>query len=408
MKGSDQSGSATASQDNSAAHLPLYGTPLREMTWGYRARNPALLSALIFLDFLGKLHPKRPHRLPDRPLRILIANWAHLGDVVAMLPLLQYLADQARIESVGVLVGSWSKAIVAELPYVKAVHCLDHFLLDRSTASRTDKIRRYWKGQRQIVNELKGANYDVSIDLFAVFPPTHRLTWKAGIPTRIGFSCTGMGTYLTHPFGWVADDEYVLDKQLRLLEPIFGLETPKSLPPAYPNFEPSRLPDELLSPDRKYILMHVGVGDYRSWPERNWLELGRSLKDRGWEVVLTGAMGSEAITAHDIAQAIGARSVAGKLSWNQFVTVVSNATALVSVDTVTGHLAACFGIPSIILLSGRWGTKFFRPNHPRTVTLTYPVGCAPCYRSMGCAQMACVKYISVANVLSVFEQITKS
>lgn len=173
MKGSDQSGSATASQDNSAAHLPLYGTPLREMTWGYRARNPALLSALIFLDFLGKLHPKRPHRLPDRPLRILIANWAHLGDVVAMLPLLQYLADQARIKSVGVLVGSWSKAIVAELPYVKAVHCLDHFLLDRSTASRTDKIRRYWKGQRQIVNELKGANYDVSLTyLQSSRPPT--------------------------------------------------------------------------------------------------------------------------------------------------------------------------------------------------------------------------------------------
>ena len=110
MKGSDQSGSATASQDNSAAHLPLYGTPLREMTNGRSAQSRAVAICHIFSDFLGKLHPTRPHRLPDRPLRILIANWAHLGDVVAMLPLLQYLADQARIESVGVLVGSWSKA----------------------------------------------------------------------------------------------------------------------------------------------------------------------------------------------------------------------------------------------------------------------------------------------------------
>ena len=52
--------------------------------------------------------------------------------------------------------------------------------------------------------------------------------------------------------------------------------------------------------------------------------------------------------------------MAGMLTWNEFVSAVANAAALISVDTVTGHLAACFRTPSIILLSGRWGAKFFR------------------------------------------------
>ena len=219
-----------------AATLPSYGEPLKAMTGKYRARNPALVTALTLLDLLGKLHPRRDGRLPtDRPIRILIANWAHLGDVVAMLPLLQFLADHPRIGGIGVLVGTWSKGIVSGLPFVERIHCLDHFLLDREPASRGKKIRRYSVRQREVVTELRNSRYDVSIDLFSVFPPTHRLMWKARIPTRIGFSSTGLGTYLTHPYSWPTEDEYILTKQLRLLEPVFGNETPKTLPAAYPH-----------------------------------------------------------------------------------------------------------------------------------------------------------------------------
>lgn len=383
-----------------------YGKPLREMTGRYRARNPVLVSALAFFDLLGLLHPKREGQLPsNRPIRLLVGNWAHLGDVVAILPLLQFLANHSRIERIGVLVGSWSQCIVSELPFIDKIHCLDHFILDRGKESRLEKMRRYFTRQREVVKELKNYNYDASIDLFPVFPTTHRLTWKAGIPTRIGFTSGGLGTYLTHPLSWPTDDEYILTRQMPLLEPILGSEIPKKLPAAYPGFIPSNLFESQLTPDKRYVLMHIGVGDYRSWPLPNWLELGRSLKERGREVVFTGAKGVEAEIAGEVAKTLGARSVAGKLSWNEFVTAVSNAAVVISVDTVTGHLAACFGIPTIVLLSGRWGSKFFRPDNVKAVSLTHPVGCAPCYRSTGCATMACVKRISTSEVLSVFDRI---
>ena len=299
-------------QTSLAPGLPCYGEPLRAMTGKYRARNPVLVTALALLDLLGKLHPRRRGRLPDdRPLRVLVANWAHLGDVVAMLPLLQFLAGQSRIGEIGVLVGSWSRCIVSDLPFVGKIHCLDHFLLDRAPDSKAKKIRNYFARQRMVVNEIRNSHYDVSIDLFTVFPPTHRLLWKAGIPTRIGFSCTGLGSYLTHPVEWPTDDEYVLTKQLRLLQPIFGADAPKTLTAVYPGFVPSPLADNQLSPGRGYVLMHMGVGDYRSWPLSNWLALGRALKERGKDIVFTGAKGSEAAMASQVAAELGAQCVAG-------------------------------------------------------------------------------------------------
>jgi ADP-heptose:LPS heptosyltransferase len=392
-----------------SSSLPFYGKQLREMTGKYRARNPALVAALTFFDLLGSLHPRRSGRLPtNRPIRILICNWAHLGDVVAILPLLQFLSNHPRIGKIGVLVGSWSRCIVSDLPFIDQVHSLDHFLLDRGEKTKFDKIRSYFIRQNAVVKEIKDYGYDASLDLLSVVPSTHRLTWKARIPVRIGFYSGGLGTYLTHPFRWPRTDEYILSRQLQLLRPILGSDTPEALPAVYPGFKPSNLGDHGLTADRGYILMHMGAGDYRSWPLANWLELGRALKQRGRDIVFTGAKGHEAGAAADIAKDLGTQSVAGSLSWNEFVTAVASSAAVISVDTVTGHLAACFRIPSVIVLSGRWGTQLFRPNSEKTITLTHPVGCAPCYRSTGCAAMACIQYVSVKRVLSAFDEITRN
>lgn len=401
-------GPADIDRSAPTAELPCYGKPLRAMTGKYWARNPALVAALTFFDLLGKLHRHGETQLPvDRPIRLLIVNWAHLGDVVAILPLLEFLANQPRIGQIGILVGSWSECIVSKLPFVKKIHYLDHFLLDRASGSKMKKMCRYFIKQHEVVKEIRNECYDVSVDLFMVFPSTHRLLCKVGIPTRIGFTSTGLGTYLTHAFDWPPDDEYILVKQLKLLQPIFGAKTPKALPPTYPGFKPSNMIARRLTADRRYVLMHIGAGDYRSWPLSNWVRLGQALMERGREIVFTGAKGSEAVIAGQIADRLGAQSVAGSLSWNEFVTSVANASLVISVDTVTGHLAACFGIPTIIFLSGRWGKKFFGPNDVNTVTLTHPVGCAPCYRSKGCETMACVKHISTEDVLAVCDQIAR-
>jgi ADP-heptose:LPS heptosyltransferase len=389
----------------SAHGLLRYGEPVPPVTGKYRTRNPALVTTLKLMDRVGALHRKPDVPLPDRPLRVLVANWAHLGDVVMTLPLLQHLATHRRVGMLGVLVGSWSRGIVSGLPFVGRVHCLDHFFLDRGPGARGGKVLRYFARSRAVAREIRDMDYDVSIDLFSFFPATHRLLWKAAIPTRIGFESAGLGEYLTHRFGWTTEDEYMLVKQLRLLRPVLGEETPISLPASYPAFAPQPALPGGLTAERRYVLLHIGSGDMRSWTLPNWLELGRALKERECDVVFTGSKGREADIADEVAAKLGAQSVAGLLSWNEFVSAVANAAAVISVDTVTGHLAACFGTPGIVLMSGRAPSQLVRPNNAAVTTLVHPVGCSPCNRSRGCDAMACVKLISPADVLSVFDRI---
>jgi ADP-heptose:LPS heptosyltransferase len=390
-----------------AAQLPLYGKPAQAMTGKYLVRNRLLVAALTLMDFVGRFrgltHVPPPN---DRPIRILLANWAHLGDVVITLPLLHFLANNPRVERVDVLIGSWSLPVLSTLPYIKKIHILDHYFLDRSVQSISTKLLRYCQKKRDVISEIKRIMYDVSIDLFPFFPSTHHLFWKANIPLRIGFDSSGGGNYLTHPFGWTVDDESLLVKQLRLLRPLFGDQTPLSLPAIYPGSKFVGLGDTRLVGQR-YILLHVGSGDIRSWTIDNWFRLGQILMERGEQLVFTGAQGREAEIARNLADKLKAQCFAGRLSWDEFVSTVSGAAAIISVDTVTGHLAACFGVPSVVLLSGRSPSQLVRPNNRSVRTITHPVGCMPCYRSRGCGAMACVKLITVDDVISAFDEITK-
>jgi ADP-heptose:LPS heptosyltransferase len=101
------------------------------------------------------------------------------------------------------------------------------------------------------------------------------------------------------------------------------------------------------------------------------------------------------------------RDLTGRLSWVQFVTIVASATAVVTIDSVTGHIAACFDVPAVVLTTGRTRLNLWRPNNSSAVALSHPVGCAPCFRTRGCAAMACVKLIDVDDVLSSLEQVMK-
>ena len=340
----------------------------------------------------------------DRPLRALVANWGHLGDVVTILPLLEFLRNDPQIAKIGLLVGSWSTPVVEGISGIDKLHVLDHWELIRSKRGRLRKFIRYLSCRRRMVAEIAHEDYDFSVDLFSTFPSTHRMMWQARIPVRIGFSSSGLGPYLTHPRKWDDKDEYILDKQLKLFDGLFA-NMPGTLQPTYPDFRPTSSGIAQLGRVEQFLVMHIGSGDKRAWAIDHWIKLGEALKLRGWSIILTGAKGAEAEHARILADRLQVRNLAGALSWSEFITVISKAMAVISVDTVTGHIAACFNVPTIVLMTGRTRAQLWRPNRPNVRALMYPVGCAPCHRFKGCAAMACVRMICVDNVLSSLDEV---
>jgi len=64
-------------------------------------------------DLVGRLAPRRASAAPpDGPLGVVVTNLAHLGDLLAMLPMLARLRNSARISRLGLVIGHWGRPIL--------------------------------------------------------------------------------------------------------------------------------------------------------------------------------------------------------------------------------------------------------------------------------------------------------
>ena len=393
------SGTTAARQDTGTS--ASFGRKRREMTGPYRARNPLLVGALYTADALASFVPKRQLEIAeDRPLRVLVANWGHLGDVVTILPLLKFLEHHPRVQELGVLIGSWSRSVIEEGDIKARIHVIDHWHLDRSNKSMARKVVQYLTRRRSLVHEFRQCRYDMSIDTFASIPSTHGITWSADIPRRVGFTSGGLGPCLTDPLDWVPNNKSMLDHQLQLLKPLLGNVYPKQLTACYSAIKPAPLKGPLGTIERHYVVLHMGPSNIRGWVPEKWLRLAVALKDQGYDLVLTGGAGQEMDAARILAEKIKVSDLTGRLSWKQFIGTLANATAVVTIDSVAGHVAACFSVPTVVLTAGRQRISLWRPNNPNAIALTHSVSCAPCHRTKGCTAMACVRQIEVQDVLS--------
>jgi heptosyltransferase-2 len=197
----------------------------------------------------------------------------------------------------------------------------------------------------------------------------------------------------------------MLHHQLKLLKPLLGEEYPEALPASYPGFKLTA-PEQLLGVGRiPYIVIHMGPKNFRGWIPEKWVALAAALKEQGYELVATGGPGEETKAALALSEKVPVRDVTGRLSWEQFVATVAGATAVVTIDSVAGHVAACFGVPTVALAAGRQRIGLWHPNESNAIMLTHAVGCAPCNRSNGCGAMACVRLISVEDVLSSLQEV---
>ena len=239
----------------------------REMTGPYRARNPILLGALYTTNALASLLPARQKESAENRLLRVLKNWGHLGDVVTILPLLKFLEGHPRVEELGVLIESWSRAVVESSDIMARIHVIDHWTLDRSNKSIISKFLKYLSRYRDAVHELRECRYDMSIDTLASFPSSHGVTWSASIPRRVGFTSGGLGSCLTDPFDWTPDDRFMLDHQLELLTPLVGDLHPRSLPQSYPGFK-SAVPEQLAN-TKPYIVINMGAQAVADLLDRN-------------------------------------------------------------------------------------------------------------------------------------------
>jgi len=140
----------------------------------------------------------------------------------------------------------------------------------------------------------------------------------------------------------------------------------------------------------------------KSWPTKNWVELGYKLVQRGYEVVLIGGSMEQGMIEpyHD---ELDSRIVSfiGKHSIKESFQVVREADLVVGVDTGLIHAAAIQGTATLTLF-GCTDPIIVKPFGPYSEIIHHAIECSPCLgydQSYTCTNNKCMQGISVAAVL---------
>lgn len=368
----------------------------------YLVRSNKAVVALSLVDSLLSIVPRGTVAVPDNISSIVVANGAHLGDVLLTLPAVAVLRQAFPVAKIDAIVGSWARSVAEWSGLFDDVHVFDHWKHSRSSSKR---FIRYREARSSILRILRTKTYQIGIDFYPFFPPTHPLFFQAGIPVRIGFESGGFGALLTHRVAWrnadISFTEHLQDLLLQVDRSIMDNSVLE-----FRAINASRDPPAPLERGN-YIVLHPGAGaPYKEWSIDNWRSLAGRLRARGERVVVTGAGNRERELSANLKNVIDFNFV-DTLSWCRFADVVAGAKAVICPDTVTGHLAAIFKVPTVVIFTGTNNVRHWAPRSSFATTVMNAVYCAPCYRN-GCKDMRCIQGVTVATVLSALEGVLRN
>jgi heptosyltransferase-3 len=171
---------------------------------------------------------------------------------------------------------------------------------------------------------------------------------------------------------------------------------------------------------------------YKMWTEQGWRQLAAWLEKRGIKVVVSGgpdAAEHAYVTALFPAGGVEVVDLVGKLAFPELAALIAGAVVYVGPDTVTSHLAAATGTPTVALFGpsnpvvwGPWPRSWKDEPSPyvmrgtqlrANVALVQGAGdCVPCLQE-GCdrhveSDSECLRSLSVERVIEAIDSLLRA
>src|SRR5689334_19057813 len=323
-------------------------------------------------------------------MKILIraTNW--VGDAIMALPALRAVRSHFREAQITIL----ARPLIAPL-YKDQDVCDKTMLVDSATA---------------LVSELRAQEFDLALLLQNAFEAAW-LTWRAGIPERIGYARDGRGLLLTKAFPVPKHGEIPPHEQFYYLELLrragwlesFPLDSLISL--RVPQENRRRAADFLHSAgvhaDSLRIAIGAGAsyGSAKCWPPDRFAELAnRLLAQTDADVILFGSPGETLVSS---AIASGMRQppidLTGKTSIADLPALFSQCHLFIGNDSGAMHVAAAVGLPVVAVFgpTDPFGTA---PVTPRCTIVQEKPYCSPCFLRRCPTDHRCMTRVSPAAV----------
>jgi heptosyltransferase-2 len=339
--------------------------------------------------------------------RILIIRTDRIGDVLLSTAVIKALRDNYPDAYIAMMVAPYAKDIVDGNPYLDQVIIYDK-----------DRKHRSWTRSIKFSAKLKKKRFDLAV----ILHPTNRVhlvSFFAGIPRRIGYD-RKFGFLLTDKiphtkqFGKKHELEYSLDL-IRYL----GIE-PKDKNLFMPIKQESEAQvDELfkqagINKSEKLLAIHPGAScPSKIWPNERFAQVADRLCEKYNFKVLVIAGPKDIRLAQNVIKNTRhpVINLAGKISVSQLASVLKRCQLFISNDSGPVHIASSVGTPVISIFGRnqkglspvRWG-----PVGKKDKVLHKEVGCIECLAHNCIKEFACLKAITVDDVVAAADAILKS
>ncbi len=370
----------------------------------------------------------RPTVVSDKPKRVLIIKLSELGALITLGPAMRSLAEWAGRENLYFLTFGESRGLLEILDYIPRENI---FVL------HTDSLARVVWSALHNLSRIRGKRIDCSVDLDFFSRATALIALLSGCRRRVGcHAYFGEGPYrgnlLTHrvkysPHVHASQMFEILAKAAERPTGDFPRIdfVPNPVEAPRERFQPTTA--ELASVGR--LLAEVGAGSehtlvllnsnisdreaipLRKWSDERYVELAKLILAGTPDsfVLLTGGA-KEADAIARLEASVGrprCRSVAGKTTLRELLTLFSQSAVIVTNDSGPAHFATLTDI-EIVVLFGPETPLLWRPLGNGVSVIYRGCACSPCFsvyngRQSSCRRNVCME-IAPAEVYGVVQQ----
>lgn len=292
-------------------------------------------------------------------MRVLLVKLSSMGDVIHNLPVVSDLARRYPDIEIDWVTEAPYAGLVALHPKVRRVIPIHLRHLKKNWWSPAA-----WRAFFDDKAQLGGEPYDTIVDTQGLIKSALVSRWANG--PIAGFSRATAREPLASCFYDRLIDVprhlHAVERNRRLAAGAFGYELVNQV-----NYG-LQLPHTMATPNPMsppvVVFLHATSRADKMWPQTHWAALGQRLHDRGFGIVLPWGNATEKLVSEQLAGLIPTATVPAAMSLVGAAGLLSQASAVIGVDTGLAHLAVALSRPTVGLflttfptLTGLYGNE---------------------------------------------------
>jgi heptosyltransferase I len=276
-------------------------------------------------------------------MRILLVKTSSLGDVIHNLPVVADVHAHFANAQIDWVVEENFAAIARLHPQVNRVFPVAMRRWRKHLSSGAT-----WEQWRDFKRQMQAHAYDFVIDTQGLLKSS--VIARNALGLRCGYDWASarepLASFAYQRKFSVAKNLHAVERNRQLVAKALGYEP--SGAPSYGLSTPAAALDKALQ--APYVVMlHATSRADKEWPEGNWIALGEWFAARGIMSVFPSGSAAERDRAIRLTQAIPNALARSPGSLEEIAATLSNAAAIIGVDTGLTHLGCAFGKPTVAL-----------------------------------------------------------